>query len=1060
MRILTLDLEGFGPFRDRQVLRFDRAAAGGILLIAGRTGAGKSSLLDAVSFALYGAVPRYDGQPGRVRSDHSEPTRPTRVTLDFEMGGARYRVERRPEWQRPKQRGTGTTLQKQEARLWRWDEAASDWEGIASRPVDVAPELQEILGLSHAQFLQVVLLAQGGFQRFLHAQDQERQATLRTLFRTQRFAEVERLLAERRRELDETVGRAEARISGLLEQAEAAIAEAPDPASETAGSGQTADSIDARRGAVAAAVAALGSESDGLRRRAAETARAAGAADERARLSRTLAAAQRRLSEARERERSLAEGEAAVERDRAILAGADRAAPVELASTRLNRLSQQQEEIMHGLRAAREHLIEAAERAGESQRVAALVERPLAHGEYAERGQDAEIAVAAEGLEPAVLQPWRDEVAASLAALDEARDREADLASLEAEAERLRGLLSERREAGAALRNRAEVLPGLRDEARTSVERLARLAAPLDELRRTLERAERTAEAALRAGELTTALATARRLSSERAEDAADAAARVRDLLARRLEGMAGELAEGLRAGEPCPVCGAVEHPEPADRDDPVSSEQIERAERGAAVANTGLDDARASERQLETDLAEARAQAEGRAPVEAERALAEARSAVSAAAEAERELAERRRRLAELETELESTAERERGLSETVLAAEHELTIVERDRAAVAERLRAMRGAFETLAERRQAELLLRNALDETLRRGAELTAARAEYDTTWEECREATARAGFESFAAAIAASMPEEARSELRRRIEEHEAERQQIAGVLADPELQGLPADPVPLDRHEAELTAAQGAAREAERAAVTAEDRVRERRGQLERLDVAVAEAAAGMEALRRLRRLSDTVQGKEPNTRRMRLEAFVLAARLEAIVDAANRRLRTMVGGRYTLQHDDGLRSRGRQSGLGLRVLDEYTGRARSTDSLSGGETFLASLALALGLADVVTAESGGIALDTLFIDEGFGSLDPDALDQAMATLDTLREGGRTVALISHVTEMKERIPAQLEVIVDHRGISSLRGDGVQEPDEAQEPDDVREPGGLRETTVREWETR
>nr|WP_233614188.1 SbcC/MukB-like Walker B domain-containing protein [Leucobacter edaphi] len=138
-----------------------------------------------------------------------------------------------------------------------------------------------------------------------------------------------------------------------------------------------------------------------------------------------------------------------------------------------------------------------------------------------------------------------------------------------------------------------------------------------------------------------------------------------------------------------------------------------------------------------------------------------------------------------------------------------------------------------------------------------------------------------------------------------------------------------------------------------------------------------------------------------------------------------------MVGGRYRLLHDDGLRSRGRQSGLGLAVLDEYTGRERSTDSLSGGETFLASLALALGLADVVTAETGGIRLDTLFIDEGFGTLDPDALDQALATLDALREGGRTVALISHVAELRERLPAQLEVIVDDRGVSSLRGEGV-----------------------------
>jgi exonuclease SbcC len=180
------------------------------------------------------------------------------------------------------------------------------------------------------------------------------------------------------------------------------------------------------------------------------------------------------------------------------------------------------------------------------------------------------------------------------------------------------------------------------------------------------------------------------------------------------------------------------------------------------------------------------------------------------------------------------------------------------------------------------------------------------------------------------------------------------------------------------------------------------------------------------EEFEQLRQLASVVRGDEPNTRRMRLETYVLAAQLEEIVAAANTRLRTMSAGRYALEHDDALQYRNAKSGLGLAIRDEHTGRSRPTHSLSGGETFLASLALALGLAEVVTNQAGGITLDTLFIDEGFGSLDSDTLEIAMSTLDGLRTGGRTIGLISHVEAMKEQIPAKLRITVSPQGHSSI----------------------------------
>ena len=176
---------------------------------------------------------------------------------------------------------------------------------------------------------------------------------------------------------------------------------------------------------------------------------------------------------------------------------------------------------------------------------------------------------------------------------------------------------------------------------------------------------------------------------------------------------------------------------------------------------------------------------------------------------------------------------------------------------------------------------------------------------------------------------------------------------------------------------------------------------------------AIAELAEEADVIERL---ANSVAGRAPNTLKMNLETFVLAAELEEIVASANVRLDEMSQGRYRLQHTDSRAARGAASGLGIEVLDAYTGHARPVQSLSGGETFLASLALALGLAEVVTARAGGIRLDTLFIDEGFGSLDADTLDIAMRTLDELRQGGRVIGVISHVEAMKDQLPAQLLV--------------------------------------------
>ena len=193
MRFERLAVEGFGPFAHRQEVDFRPLDEAGLFLITGRTGSGKSSLLDAVCFALYGSAPRYDGGRAGVRSDLVGPESPTSVELEFAVAGDRWRVRRSPEYERPKRRGTGTTLQKEQAELAHWDGVA--WQVVAARAVDVAEHLEPVLQLTRGQFLQVILLAQGRFQEFLQARSEDRLALLRTLFGTERFALFEREIA-------------------------------------------------------------------------------------------------------------------------------------------------------------------------------------------------------------------------------------------------------------------------------------------------------------------------------------------------------------------------------------------------------------------------------------------------------------------------------------------------------------------------------------------------------------------------------------------------------------------------------------------------------------------------------------------------------------------------------------------------------------------------------------------------------------------------------------------------------------------------------------------------
>jgi exonuclease SbcC len=492
-----------------------------------------------------------------------------------------------------------------------------------------------------------------------------------------------------------------------------------------------------------------------------------------------------------------------------------------------------------------------------------------------------------------------------------------------------------------------------------------------------------------------------------------------------RIDGMRAELAATLVDGAPCPVCGSLEHPElcelrgervtreqedAADTEAIVASEKAEMigAKLGAADERVGALSARleqagftaavdqAEANRLDRAARDLAAQAGTLASVAGK--LADLQAALEALDQA---IADTGKHLAEL------TEQREAGLR---LAAAADLR-AGRHRESLLAHLGGQPDLDTALSAARQAAdalIAAADAADATMR--AQDDARRA-----GDLAVQAAAAAGFADLEATRSAQRDAPWRTAADQAIREHEASSRAVVELLADPDLDVAldpPADP-------AGAEAAVGQASQAHDDAVAAHDRAKHRAEQLADLAPLLAARLEELEPLAdraaEAKRLADLAAGLGANTLRMTLSSFVLAARLEEVAAAASERLLKMTSGRYSLVHTDARRGAGR-SGLGLLACDGWTGVDRDTSTLSGGETFLASLALALGLADVVTAEAGGTRIEALFVDEGFGSLDEDTLEEVMTVLDGLREGGRMVGIVSHVAELRQRIPAQVRV--------------------------------------------
>ena len=1090
MILHNLEFEAFMAYPKRQEINFDTLNNAGVFLLNGPTGAGKTTILDAICYALYGETSS-DRESAKLHSTYAahSGTKP-RVLLDVTLHGKRLRIDRTPAYNKPITRGARKGQMREESAKATLAELAPGadpadekaWTPISSSVAEVNRTIAERTHLTKEQFLKVVLLPQGQFAQFLKSKPKERKELLKKMFPVEHYEQLFAALTEEAKTAQQEVAQDENTQRGYLERARAemlalqALLDAVDT---------DAEGTDTEGSAVEGSVEA-GEEPENLTAESvtAETLDAwvAGGVERARETSTREKQEQQRLTDEADRNTRLLAERAQLQADWR---------EYEQLCERRTRLTERADE--H--KAQREELAQA--------RAAA----PL-HAQYAQvhaesqaltaRQQDqAACASALDETGRALLAALRDEETSAdvtfpeettFAALPDLEPAEQQI-QLEALLDTLRALqkkdaqLTDEEAAVAALLKQANALE--QDKARAektlsdltaAAEQLAEelagystadeertLAAHLvteaqqkhDAAQQMQQKLDAASAAVAEAEKQSKRTATAEQKAQEKwqasAQQALAATEEFKNLQVLRLAQASSLLARELKDGEPCAVCGSVEHPAPAQiaegeqlierADLDAAKEREDKAHKQARTHELAKDRATKAHQEASEALAAARTQyetlaAQGECDVQqtaaqlqqAQTRLAQAQSRVTARdgvlVKVERVRGEQQKAQEALRTIEGAAVEAQTRHRDAAARCEAAAAQLAPARVAVgfAQRVEAVEG-YRAAHQRLARAVLL---LEQTRERHA-LAAAQAE---------RLLAESSFESAELVHAAVRTPERVDALEQTIAAYELEHARLlegfgreaivavaarvaAGEQAPDDLQGVRERVEQLRAVAHRLTLREGERESVLRSLQALRSEYTAFRAQTaQRYDR--AQMLANLAAAAR----GDTLGGYE---HQVDLVSYVLGAEFERILHSASLHLDRMSEGRYGMVFSDH-RAKGSRSGggLNLEITDTWTGEPREASSLSGGESFLASLSLALGLAEVVQANNGGIELDTLFIDEGFGTLDAETLDMVMGTIESLRDSGRTIGLISHVEEMKNRIPAQIVVEKGQNG-SSVR---------------------------------
>ena len=910
MRPLYLTVSGFGPYAGTVELDMEQLGRSGLYLITGDTGAGKTTIFDAITYALYDSASGTDREKTMLRSKYADLSTPTEVELKFEHRGKIYTIQRNPDYPRKKGRGQGETIEKANATLIRPDGS------VVSGTTHVNQAVVDILGVKKEQFAQIAMIAQGDFRKLLTASTDERQKIFSNIFRTGRYAVLQNRLSREANELDSQCRSAQTSMKQYLSGVTCGENELLRQQLDSAQNGEmtTADTIDLigriledDRTRYDHLTQAL----EGLRQELEEVNAQWGKADE-------LQKARARLTRARQE--------------------------IDRKTEELGRLTAQQEEA----------LSHTEEIEGLKQQITLLNGDLPKYTQRDEKAaalaRDRQLLVRETGANERKRADW----IARSAGLEQSRTERDKLGSPAEQKALLEARQSQKQE-------RHRQLTGLYTE-------LSRYSKLLKQFRAAQQ-----------------AFLTAKGEADRDAEDY-----RVKNDAF--LNEQAGILAETLAEGTPCPVCGACHHPAPARKSANAPTEaQLkaakEKTERSARAAEEASREAGRLDGQVkemrQTLLKQTEELLPGCPPNDAAQAVVSEGKKLS-------------EELKQLETDIQTQSRlllRKEALDRSIPIEERSLKQLDSEVRTTAEALAGRSAQLEA----RQEEL---NTLSVQLTHPDSSAAQRqlelwARQKTKLEQ-NITTAQTAVQT----------------CRGELDKLTGSRDQLTEQLKDaPE-----PDTAAIEQRQRELKASRQA-REQEKEALSV------RMGSNEKTRTALSAKSSELDQLERrqvwLRALSETANGSITGKDKIKLETYVQMTRFDRIIDRANLRLSDMSDGQYELVRRREASGHRSQVGLDLDVVDHYNGGSgdrRDVKSLSGGESFMASLSLALGLSDEIQQTAGGIKLDTMFVDEGFGSLDEDTLQKAFHALSSLSQDDRLVGIISHVSELKEKIDRQIVV--------------------------------------------
>ncbi|MET2854386.1 SMC family ATPase [Vibrio owensii] len=999
MKPIKLTMQAFGPFAQTETIEFDKLGTNPLFLINGPTGSGKTSILDAICFALYGETTGNERQGIQMRCDMAAPTLLTEVTLEFSLHGKSYRVIRSPEQEAPKARGEGMTVRKHTAALY---EITDEEKLITSKTTQVKTEVTNIIGLNETQFRQVMVLPQGKFRELLLATSKEREEIFGQLFQTDIYKKIEYVLKDKASAISKAKDEFDNQIRGAL---------------QVAGVSSEAELTEQRE--------ALSVQFESVQKQEQESLAQLNA------VKTELQKAEALSNEFKKREQAEVALKQHLEQSDAVLSrqlqldNAKKASKVELPYVTLQNASKQTQELEQKVAKLSQDLtvandaVKSKEGALQTAKEQAAQLPKLTEQQYQLEGMKGKLVEKSE-LEKAINAglTQKSEFEATLKkyialkekltleaqqgqkSLDQARVDVASIGSVEAEIKQQQRLMQD-----------LQKLTGLNQE-------LAKLDALTPSKQASVDQAK------------------ARYVELQRSADTLELSWH---------NAQAAVLAQRLRSGEMCPVCGSVEHPQPAQFvGEEVTKEQVQRARNAEREGQVVLNQLNNQLEQHNIAVGQYKQQIEQLSVELGQNALMDL-SALQASMQqlnerlqqlssinlvqleqsvnelnqrcvtGEGKISDLQNQMAANESTVKVNQEQLAKLSASLDAKYSSLEVLEQDIVAIQKQIAELNATFEAAQNHLQQAVLAKTNIESQLTTNQQwLNEALERLNTAKTDWTQALQASAFEDEAQFLASKADEAEMQVWQQEIDAFKQTQFKLEQTLAD--LSSTLKDLVLPDLEELNVKL-----NSIQQSYVEARNQLDSTRSLFERLEKVRNDIATLHDKNTKLEdeykvfgTLYDVASGKTGS--RISLHRFVLGVLLDDVLIQASQRLSLMSKGRYILaRKTEGFKGAAGR-GLDLVVEDSYTGKTRDVATLSGGESFMAALALALGLSDVVQSYSGGIRLDTLFIDEGFGSLDPESLDLAIQTLVDLQQTGRMIGVISHVSELKEQMAQRIDV--------------------------------------------